>query len=138
MTRAIRLLTLTCGALLLAACAPDASNAAPVAVELADFRVILDPAEIPAGRLVFQTTNESSALVHEIEIFAATEAGAVLPVSESVADTTGLHLVDEIENIVPGGRASLVVDLAPGTYLVICNLPGHYGNGMWAYLTVTG
>ena len=126
------------GVLTMAGCAPDSSSATPVAVELANDHVTLDPVTITAGRLVFETDNRSADLVHEIEIFANAEAGAVLPVSESVADTSGLELVDEIENILPGGTAELVVDLAAGTYLVMCNLPGHYGNGMWAYLTVTG
>ena len=53
-----------------------------------------------------------------------------------MADTTGLTLVDEVENILVEFDASLVVDLSPGTYLVICNMPAHYQNGMWAYMTV--
>ncbi len=124
------------GALLLAACAPASSNAVPVAVELANDHVTLDPTDVTAGRVVFEVKNQSSDLVHEIEVFAGATAGAVLPVSSSVADTTGLTLVDEIEDIVPGAGASLTVNLEAGTYLVMCNLPEHYGNGMWAFLTV--
>ena len=45
-------------------------------------------------------------------------------------------MVDEVENLVPDGRSTLTVDLSPGTYLVICNLPGHYARGMSAVLTV--
>ena len=126
------------GALSLAACAPDSSNAAPVAVELANDRVTLGSAEIATGRVVFEIENESADLVHEVEVFAGGTEGAVLSVSNSVADTAGLDLVDEVEDIVPGSSTSLTVDLEPGTYLVMCNLPDHYGNGMWAYLTVTG
>ena len=125
------------GALSLAACAPDSSNATPIAVALANTHVSLDPTSVTAGRVVFEIENESDDLVHEVEVFADATAGAVLPVNNSVADTTGLTLVDEVEDIVPRSNASLTVDLAPGTYLVMCNLPVHYGNGMWAYLTVT-
>ena len=70
-------------------------------------------------------------------MFSGATAGAELPVNNSVADTTGLTLVDEIEDIVPGATATLTVDLTAGTYLVVCNLPEHYELGMWAYLTVT-
>jgi len=30
----------------------------------------------------------------------------------------------------------LTVDLKAGKYLLICNVPGHYGAGMWAEFTV--
>ena len=124
------------GTLLLAACAPEASNAERIAVTLVDDHITLDRAEIAAGTVLFEVENQSDDLVHEIEIFANATDGAILTVSNSVADTTGLELVDEVEDVVPGSRASLTVDLAPGTYLVMCNLPLHYGSGMSAYLTV--
>ncbi len=34
-------------------------------------------------------------------------------------------------------KAELVVDLAPGTYHVVCNLPGHFEKGIYATLAVT-
>jgi uncharacterized cupredoxin-like copper-binding protein len=122
---------------LLTACAPAASGDTTVAVSLADDRVLLEPGLVTAGRTVFDTTNTAAELVHEIEVFSGANPGTVLPVADSVADTTGLTLIDEIEDIVPGARASLAIDLVPGTYLVMCNLPGHYSLGMWAYLEVT-
>lgn len=122
--------------LLLASCAPDASNAARIEIELADDSITLDPSEIGAGRVVFETRNASTGTVHEFEVFEGGTAGAVLPVDNAVADTSGLRLIDEVEDIVPGASASLAMDVRPGTYLIICNLPGHYVSGMWAYLTV--
>lgn len=121
----------------LAACAPDSSDALQVGVELADDHITLDTDTAAFGPISFVTTNVSSDLVHEIEVFADATAATILPVDDSVADTTGLTLVSEIEDVLPGGRATLTTDLAPGTYLVICNLPGHYEQGMWAYLEVT-
>lgn len=124
-------------ALLAGACAPEASGDATVAVALTDDHITLNPETVTEGRIVFDTTNTATTLVHEIEVFSGATAGAILPVANSVADTTGLTLIDEIEDIVPGARAELVVDLVPGTYLVVCNLPEHYQLGMWAYLEVT-
>ena len=120
----------------LAACAPDSSNATPIGVELGNDHVILSTTEIGAGGVVFEIENRSSDLVHEVEVFGGAVDGALLPVSNSVADTTGLTLIDEVEDLTPGARATLSMNLEPGTYLVLCNLPGHYGNGMWAYLAV--
>ena len=37
----------------------------------------------------------------------------------------------------PGATKALTLDLKPGTYLLVCNLPGHYAAGMWTVLTVT-
>ena len=55
---------------------------------------------------------------------------------DNVATTDGLTLLDEVEDVTPGSQAELTVDLATGTYAVICNLPGHYAQGMHATLTV--
>ena len=119
--------------------ADDTGEAAEttVAVTLADDSVALDPADVPSGRILLEATNEGS-MTHEIEIFAGAEEGAELPVEANVADTTGLTLLDEVEDIVPGATGTLTVELEPGTYLVVCNLPGHYAAGMSAFLTVTG
>jgi hypothetical protein len=37
-----------------------------------------------------------------------------------------------------GESASAIFDLAPGNYVLICNLWGHYENGMYAAFEVTG
>lgn len=118
-------------------CAPDSSGATPVSVTLADDAVTLVPATVPAGSVTFETENVSDDLVHEIEVFAGAVEGTSLTVANAVADVTGLTLIDEVEDVVPGGSASLTLDLEAGTYLIICNLPEHYGNGMSAFLTVT-
>ena len=56
--------------------------------------------------------------------------------SSSPADEL-LEPVDEVEDIAPGTSASLSLDLEPGTYAVICNLPGHYANGMHTTFAVS-
>jgi uncharacterized cupredoxin-like copper-binding protein len=47
-----------------------------------------------------------------------------------------LEVVDEVEDIAPGTSAPLNLTLDPGSYAVICNLPGHYANGMHTTFTV--
>jgi len=120
-----------------ASCAATTSGEEAVKVALADFSLSLDRSTAPAGPLDFVVANRGPS-VHEIEVFSGAGEGTVLPIAASVADTTGLDLVDEVEDILPGSTATLTLDLSPGTYLVICNLPGHYEHGMWGYLTVTG
>jgi uncharacterized cupredoxin-like copper-binding protein len=43
----------------------------------------------------------------------------------------------EVDGTVPGGIATVTLTLAPGSYEIVCNLPGHYRAGMYATLTVT-
>lgn len=120
--------------LALAACTSEVTPEATVAVTLVDDAVVLEPATVPAASIRFEATNEGT-MTHEFEIFAGATT-TDLPVESNVAITEGLELVDEVEDVVPGATASLTVDLEPGAYLVICNLPGHFAAGMSALLTV--
>jgi uncharacterized cupredoxin-like copper-binding protein len=45
-------------------------------------------------------------------------------------------VVTEAGGIKAGATVRLRADLKPGTYALICNLPKHYENGMYAALTV--
>ena len=42
------------------------------------------------------------------------------------------------EGLQPGGTGWTTLDLRPGHYELVCNLPGHYAAGMFAELDVTG
>lgn len=111
-----------------------------VQVTLSDFRLELSSVTVPAGTITFDSSNDGPS-THEIEVLsvpAGVDAND-LPVSANVADTQseGLKTVDEVENIAASTSASLTVDLSAGAYVLICNLPGHYEQGMSATFTVT-
>ncbi|MFZ0625344.1 MAG: cupredoxin domain-containing protein [Acidimicrobiia bacterium] len=110
------------------------SDETHVSVTLEDGKITLGQEAVPSGRVTFDVTNEGS-MVHEFEIFSGDNID--LPISNGVADTGGLDLIDEVEDILPGGKPELRLALDPGTYIIICNLPGHYAMGMVAELTVT-
>jgi len=116
-----------------------ASDSGGLAVRLADFSIGLATAQVPAGEVHLAITNEG-AVVHEVEVFRVPDGvdPGALPVSGGVADTAsqGLTIVDEVEDIVPSTGVRLTVDLQPGRYALICNLPAHYQAGMHATLTV--
>jgi uncharacterized cupredoxin-like copper-binding protein len=112
-----------------------------------------------SGRMMAITTNASTAeagqvsfrvrnagwMVHELVVLPldhggvgtrsigrdgrVSEVGAVGEVSNSCGETTG-------EGIAPGGTGWVTMQLAPGRYELLCNLPGHYGMGMFTEFDV--
>lgn len=125
--------------LFLAGCssaAPDGATGTQVSVAITDASFDMDVIKAQAGTITFVVENVGT-MVHEFEVFSGAEAGQDLPIANNVADTSGLTAVDEVEDIVPGSTIELSVDLEPGTYLLICNLPGHYAAGNWSQFTVT-
>lgn len=127
--------------LLAAACSGDDGGASgdvsTIDVGLKDFELTLSSSSVPPGTITFVGANVGPS-VHEFEVFRVddgTDPGA-LPVESDVAITDGLSPIEEIEDIAPGTSAKLALELEPGTYAVICNLPQHYGMGMHATFTV--
>ena len=138
--RRTTLIALGAAALMVAAGACSSDDADPAAegavgVTLQDFTVTLDPASVPAGEVTFDTTNQG-AEIHEFEIVRTDTPAGDFEVTDDVADFGDGEIVDEVENIAPGTGADLTVNLSAGTYAVVCNLPGHYAQGMHADLTV--
>jgi uncharacterized cupredoxin-like copper-binding protein len=103
-------------------------------VTLRDFAITMDPTTLADGDVTITATNEGPS-VHEFEVFRG-QGGDDLPVASGVADTSGLDLVDELEDIAPGTSGRLDLQLQPGTYALICNLPSHYQRGMHITFTV--
>jgi hypothetical protein len=63
--------------------------------------------------------------------------GALPQKGGRVKERGAVRVVDEVEDVQPGSKRSLTVRLAPGRYVLICNLAGHYAAGMHAALRVT-
>jgi uncharacterized cupredoxin-like copper-binding protein len=109
----------------------------PVAVQLADYAVIVRPT-LERGPTTFTFTNVG-AEVHEFVVFRTDLAMRDLPTdAEGGVDEkgAGVTLVNEKENVKPGTSGALTVDLEPGGYVFVCNLLGHYAKGMSTAVTV--
>ena len=132
-----RLLVLAAAAVLvLPACSSDDGG---IDVTVSDFKV--EPAETsaPAGELTFDITNDAEQ-THEFVIFKTDLAPDALPVGDDGdvdEEGEGVEHIDEIEDITGGSTQSLTVSLDAGNYVFICNLPGHYEQGMHAAFTVS-
>jgi len=111
---------------------------APIAsVSLDDHMAItLDQTTFYAGPVVFAVSNRG-AVVHELVVLATNASPDQI---QANPDETGK--VSEDTNIgetgdIPAARFSgLGLDLAPGTYMVICNEPGHFAAGMHVQIIV--
>ncbi|MBX6320437.1 MAG: hypothetical protein IRY94_01285 [Rhodospirillaceae bacterium] len=98
----------------------------------------IDRAEVKAGAVTFDITNWSRSAVHELAIVPVDGPDAPLPYDFSQAQVAEdqVSLIAETEEMKPNASATLEVTLMPGTYLLICNIPGHYAAGMAVPLTV--
>lgn len=132
-----RLLVLAAAAaLVIPACSSDDGG---IDVTVSDFKV--EPAETSAaaGELTFDITNDAEQ-THEFVIFKTDLAPDALPVGDDGdvdEEGEGVEHIDEIEDITGGSTQSLTVSLDAGNYVFICNLPGHYDQGMHAAFTVS-
>jgi uncharacterized cupredoxin-like copper-binding protein len=113
-----------------------------IGVKLAEWSVTPDQDTAQAGEVTFDITNDG-ANVHEFVVFKTDLPADQLPTTEEEGATVvdeeaeGLELIDEVEDISPGASATLTVDLEPGNYVLLCNVPGHYARGMHATFTVS-
>ena len=108
-------------------------------VTLADYSITLDESSGDAGELTFDVTNDAEQ-THEFVVFQTDLAEDALPTDdEGLVDESGegVELVDEIEDVEAGSDESLTVNLDAGSYVFICNLPGHYSQGMHSTFTVS-
>jgi uncharacterized cupredoxin-like copper-binding protein len=132
-----RLLVLAAAAaLVIPACGSDSGG---IGVTESDFKV--EPAEssASAGELTFDITNDAEQ-THEFVIFKTDLAPDSLPTNadgDVDEEGEGVTHIDEIEDITGGSTPSLTVTLDAGSYVFICNLPGHYRQGMHTAFTVT-
>ena len=108
-------------------------------VTLADFTITPEESSASAGELTFDVTNDAEQ-THEFVVFKTDLAADALPTDdEGLVDEAGegVELVDEIEDIEAGSTQSLTVNLDAASYVFICNLPGHYAQGMHASFSVS-
>lgn len=94
-----------------------------------------------AGPTTISAPNEG-AVEHELVIFKTNMDPAKLPteanggVDEEKMDEVAIA-AGEVADVEAGETKSGKFKLTPGKYVMFCNLPGHYAQGMYGTLTVT-
>lgn len=99
----------------------------------------VDHDSMKAGPIAFDVTNWSRSVVHEMIVVAVDSAGAPMPYDYGAwrVPEDQVKVAGETGELAPNATKTLELNLAPGTYELICNLPGHYAAGMVASFTVT-
>jgi len=111
---------------------PD-TGAATLDVGMDEFSFSPSSLEAEAGKVTVTAKNDGKA-EHELVVLKTDADPAKLPMKGGEVDES--TSVGEIPDVAPGKSASATLDLKPGKYAVICNLPGHYKGGMYGSLTV--
>lgn len=124
----------------------DEAKAAQVSAKLGDaehgeFSFSLDRSSVPEGPVTFMIENVG-AVEHEFELVKTDVEADKLPAraddpTKADVEAGGGEEIKEVEDIAPGAKAKLTVNLEPGKYLIVCNLPGHYADGMVIPFSVT-
>ena len=115
----------------------DADTGATINATVKDFAIAIDPTEIAGGEVTFSISNEGPG-AHEFVVIETDDAPGDLPVEDGEVTEDGLNVIGEAEDIAPSTSADpLTLTLPAGDYVIICNLPGHYQQGMNVGLKVT-
>lgn len=104
----------------------------------ANMGITLSASTVPSGQVTFNVVNDGPDMIHEMVVSPISTPGKQLPYDNAldkvIEDDAG-HL-GEVSELDPGQMGGLTLELTPGQYILYCNIPGHYGAGMWAILTV--
>jgi len=124
------------------------ASASEVNVTLQEWAVLPDTLSVPAGSVTFNATNIGPMDPHELVVVKTDIPAAELPTREDGAfdeEAEGVEVIGEIEEFDVGLTESLTLELAPGKYVLLCNLvededgamEAHYQMGMWIDFEVT-
>ena len=102
-----------------------------VYVQLGDYWVAPSVATVRAGKVTFYATNVGK-LPHELMV-------ERMPIKfDSPMRPTEDAALGMIADMDAGQSGRVAVDLAPGRYMLFCNVPGHYAAGQHTVFRVTG
>jgi uncharacterized cupredoxin-like copper-binding protein len=108
-------------------------------VNLAEWKVAFSSATFKAGKVTFDIKNDGK-IVHELIAVRTDLPLSKLPLKpdgDINEEDPSVPNATDGDNIDPGKAQTRAIDLTPGTYVFMCNLPGHFKAGMHEVITVT-
>jgi uncharacterized cupredoxin-like copper-binding protein len=118
----------------LAACSP--ANA--VDVKYDGYTLQPSRTSMKAGDIVFDINNQNGQVQHQFLVVQSDlPAGQLTVGADGKVDAASLKIVGQVTAVELGQSSTLTAQLAPGHYILMCNIVGHYQLGMHADFTVT-
>lgn len=107
-------------------------------MKMATMGIKATPNKVKAGDVTFDVRNDSKDTIHEMIVAPVADPTKPLPYNESESRVEEDEAGDlgEVSELDPGASGKLTVPMKPGTYILYCNVPGHYASGMWTLITV--
>ena len=134
--------------LALVSCGADPTSFGTLPADLASNKITGDVHEwginisahkATAGDVTFAIANFGS-IAHEFIVVKTDYELGKIPVGDNGRfdeDGDGVKAIDEIKEFSVNTSEVLTVNLEPGNYQLLCNIEGHYQNGMFTDLTVS-
>ncbi|TCL90751.1 copper binding plastocyanin/azurin family protein [Rhizobium sp. PP-WC-2G-219] len=99
----------------------------------------LDQSTIKAGETTFLVHNDAMSEEHEMVLVKLKSADQKIAVdaAKDRVNEKKLNSMGEVSELKPGADGELKAKLVPGSYVLLCNIKGHFQAGMHAMLTVT-
>jgi len=131
------------------AASPAPSGSTSVSVGLQEFAIVPSVASVPAGTVKFVAKNTGPDDIHEMVVLRTDLDPAALPVDKdgkADEEADGITSIGETGDVAVGETKEASFDLAPGKYVLICNIvqtepdgsiEAHYKVGMRTAFTVT-
>ena len=130
------------GALAMASCGADPSSqpgvdgddkeSNKITGKVFEWGVEVSASRAKAGEVVFAIANFGT-MQHEFLVTKTTFEPGKIPLGDNNRfdeELEGIQVIDEIKEWPVNEANVLKVDLEPGTYELLCNIEGHYANGM--------
>lgn len=124
--------------LVLGACSANADRQR-IDVGLSTYGIALSSDTVTSGKVTFVVKNNATDQTHELLVAQTDHPHDQIPVEANATEFSEdrLTIIGEVEDIDSGAIKRLTLDLPPGRYVLVCNLPGHYQGGMHTEFTVT-
>lgn len=108
-----------------------------VKVSLEDNAIKLDHSHVKQGKITFHIVNDSVTEKHEMVIVSKPAGSMPYDAKTKKVIEKKVKSFGEVADLKAGAKGQLTVNLKAGDYVLICNIPGHFMDGMHVDFTVT-
>jgi uncharacterized cupredoxin-like copper-binding protein len=101
-----------------------------------EYRLVAKPGTAKAGEVALVVRNKGK-ITHEFILLRTnTKAAKLKPRAEEPDKVVEPGFLLELEDVEPKDRVTVVTNMKKGHYVLLCNIEGHYADGMRADLTL--